>query len=359
MKYYEKDKVKSVPVQDAVGRVLLHDITRIVPDLFKGPRFKKGHIVTPEDVSTLLGMGKEHVYVSGLKNEVHEDEAALRIARAAQGPHINISSPSEGKVGFRAAEKGLLKINVDGLFALNSVRDVVFATLHSGQTVVPGQDLAGTRVVPLTITEQQVADAEAVCRKHGPIIQVKPFKFCNVGLIVTGSEVFHQRIRDGFGPVVAAKFQDIGSEIMEKRLVADDMHMIVAAIRDLIACGANFIAVTGGMSVLRTSCAEIMYLTWIMNAFSIKRRWLFPMPNKGSCIVLKLLSTYMPGSKRLQATLSEKFFDHNIFIDFLNSLASQGSIVRHLQGGARLFFNGSSHEFLGQALCIGNTVKLF
>lgn len=249
MKYYEKEKVTSIPVQDAVGKVLLHDITRIVPDLFKGPRFKKGHIVAPEDVPILLDMGKERVYVAGLKNEVHEDEAALRIAKAAMGDHVTISDPSEGKVGFKATRSGLLKINVDGLYALNSVPDVIFATLHTGQTVAPDQDLAGTRVVPLTIPEKQVAAAEAACREHGPIIRVAPFKSCDVGLVVTGSEVFHQRIRDGFGPVVAAKFQDLGSRIMEKRVVSDNMDMTVAAIRDLIAGGANFIAVTGGMSV--------------------------------------------------------------------------------------------------------------
>ena len=249
MKYYEKDKLKAMPVQDAVGRVLLHDITRIVPDLFKGPLFKKGHVITDKDVETLLDMGKEHVYVTGLKNEVHEDEAALRIARAAMGPHVRISDPSEGKVGFKADVKGLLKINVEGLEALNSVQDVIFATLHSGRAVDLDEDLAGTRVVPLTIPERQVAAAEAVCEQFHPIIQVAPFAVCRVGLIVTGSEVFHQRIRDGFGPVVEAKFQALGSGIMEKRVVSDDLSMTVSAIRDLIAGGADFIAVTGGMSV--------------------------------------------------------------------------------------------------------------
>lgn len=249
MKYYEKDKVKAMPVEDAVGRVLLHDITRIIPDLFKGPLFKKGHVITSRDVETLLDMGKKHVYVTGLKNELHEDEAALRIARAALGDNVVISDPSEGKVGFTAEIRGLLKINVEGLEALNTVPDVIFATLHSNRAVVAGEDLAGTRVVPLTIPEKQVEEAEKVCREYGPIIRVAPFAACSVGLVVTGSEVFHQRIRDGFGPVVEAKFNDLGSRILEKRVVSDDLEMTVSAIRDLIAGGADFIAVTGGMSV--------------------------------------------------------------------------------------------------------------
>ena len=175
MKYYEKDKVSTLPVREAVGRILLHDITRIVPDLFKGPLFKKGHIITPEDVGALLDIGKEHIYVAGLKNEIHENQAAMRIARAALGKNIEISQPREGKVGFTARRHGLLKINVRGLAALNSVQDVIFASLHTNRAVNKGQDIAGTRVVPLTIPEKQVADAEKVCEEYFPIIEVKPF----------------------------------------------------------------------------------------------------------------------------------------------------------------------------------------
>ncbi|WDP91721.1 MAG: molybdopterin-binding protein [Desulfobacter sp.] len=249
MKYYEKDKLEALPVREAVGKVLLHDITRIVPDLFKGPLFKKGHIITEADVDALLDIGKEHIYVAGLKNEVHENEAAQRIARAAMGPNIDLSAPKEGKVGFSSRIHGLLKVNVEGLAALNSVQDVICATLHTCRSVDEGQDIAGTRVVPLTVPEKQVTEAEKVCREFFPIIEVKPFAGLDVGMVVTGSEVFHERIRDKFGPVVEKKFNELGSRIMGKRVVPDDLEMTVAAIRDLIAGGAKMIAVTGGMSV--------------------------------------------------------------------------------------------------------------
>ena len=249
MKYYEKDKVKALPVRDAVGKVLLHDITRIVPNLFKGPLFKKGHIITEADVGALLDIGKEHIYVAGLKNEVHENEAALRIAKAALGPNIDISGPEEGKVGFSSRIHGLLKINVEGLERLNSVQDVVFASLHTRRSVDAGQEIAGTRVIPLTVPEKQVVDAEKVCEQYFPIIEVKPFVSLDVGMVVTGSEVFHERISDKFGPVVEKKFNELGSRIMGKRVVPDDLEMTVSAIRDLIADGARMIALTGGMSV--------------------------------------------------------------------------------------------------------------
>ena len=71
MKYYEKDKLKAVPVQEAVGKVLLHDITRIVPDIFKGPSLKKGHLIKKEDIEELLNIGKENIYVACLDGEIH------------------------------------------------------------------------------------------------------------------------------------------------------------------------------------------------------------------------------------------------------------------------------------------------
>lgn len=249
MKYYEKEKIKTVPVQEAVGKILLHDITEIVPDLFKGPSFKKGHIITQADVEKLLNLGKEHIYVTGLNNEIHENDAAIRIAKAALGNHIFLTPPKEGKVGFIADLQGLLKINVQGLAELNAVEDVIFATLHTNQQVEKGKELAGTRVIPLSIDERYLIQAEAVCKQYFPIIDIKPFVKLDVGLVVTGSEVYNGRIRDGFGPVVQNKFEALGSRIMGKKIVSDDLDMTVDAIKGFLADGAGMIAVTGGMSV--------------------------------------------------------------------------------------------------------------
>ncbi len=249
MKYYEKDKLESVPVDDAVGKVLLHDITRIVPDIFKGPAFRKGHIIRAEDVEELRSLGKEHVFVAILDGELHENDAARRIAAAAVGNNITLSAPKEGKVGFTADIKGLLQINVEGLTHLNSIRDIVFASLHSGQVVEKGKDLAGTRVVPLTVSEDRIIQAEEVCRRYHPVIDVKPFLKFNVGMVVTGSEVYSGRIRDGFGPVVRKKFGELGSPVMRTEIVSDDLDMTVSAIEGLLEDGAEMIAVTGGMSV--------------------------------------------------------------------------------------------------------------
>lgn len=250
MKYYEKTNIKSLPVQKAVGQVLLHDITRIVPDVFKGPLFKKGHIITESDVEDLLTLGKQHIYVACLNGEIHENDAARRIAVAAADPScITLSEPKEGKVDLIAADTGLLKVDVNGLEQLNSIDDVIFASRHTHQVVKKGQALAGTRIIPLSIDENRVIEAEDICRRHTPLISIKPFSKLDVGLVVTGSEVYSGRIRDGFGPVVQDKFEALGSRILRKEVVTDDLEMTADAIHGLYKDGAKMIAVTGGMSV--------------------------------------------------------------------------------------------------------------
>ncbi|MBU1002943.1 MAG: molybdopterin-binding protein [Proteobacteria bacterium] len=242
--------MKTMHVENAVGTILCHDITRIIPGEAKGPAFRRGHVVTKADIPALLDIGKEHLYVfSPDDGYVHEDDAAYRIAKAAIGPGIELSTPVEGKITLRATTDGLLDINTDTLFKLNSVKDVIFGTIHTNQLVKTGRAMAGTRVIPLVVPEEIVAEAEAILRENSPLIQVRPLKPCRVGIVTTGSEVFSGRIKDKFGPVVRNKFKEYGSTTIGQKLVSDEPTMTVKAIQDFLEEGADFIVVTGGMSV--------------------------------------------------------------------------------------------------------------
>lgn len=241
--------MKTVPVQDAVGMVLCHDMTKIVPGETKGPVFRKGHIIAEEDIQTLLEIGKEHIYVLDMENGcIHENEAAQRIARAAVGPHITLSDVSEGRINF-IAEPGLLDINVEALNRINSIEEVVLATMHTGQQVTETRPVAGTRVVPLVINEEKIRQVEAICAEYDYVVGIRPFRRLSVGLVTTGSEVYHGRIKDKFGPVIRKKFSNLGSEVMGQTLTSDDPAMTRDAIMAFIAGGAEMVVVTGGMSV--------------------------------------------------------------------------------------------------------------
>ena len=242
--------MKQVRVEEAVGMVLCHDITRIVPGEFKGRAFRKGHRVQTEDIPLLKNLGKEHLYVFELKEGwIHEDDAALRIAGASAGPGIALSDPAEGRVNLSAVGPGLLKVDVEALLHINSVEEIVFSTLHTNQQVSAGRCVAGTRIIPLMTREEKIETVEKICRESGPVVSVRPFLPLQVGIVTTGSEVFSGRIEDKFGPVLRTKFAELGCTVMEQVLVADEVEKTVAAIHGFLDRGAGLVAVTGGMSV--------------------------------------------------------------------------------------------------------------
>ncbi len=242
--------MKIVSIEQSEGMVLCHDITEITPGSFKGRAFKKGHVVTKDDIPKLLNLGKEHLYVWEInKQMLHEDDAALRLAKAAKGRGVIMNGPEEGKVDLLAEYTGLLKINVNLLDLVNDIDQVVFATIHTNQIVPAGSKVAGCRVVPLVIESSKIEKAEQLCKEYQPLIEIKPLKPHRVGVVTTGSEVYHGRIKDQFGPVIKKKFSDLGSEVIRQIYVTDDLEMITNAIKTLIDDGADLITATGGMSV--------------------------------------------------------------------------------------------------------------
>jgi hypothetical protein len=242
--------LKIVPVQESVGMVLCHDITQIIPGQFKGRAFKKGHVIQPEDIPKLLDLGKENIYVLDLQKDfIHEDKAAIRIARAAIGTGIKLTEPSEGRVNMLAAFDGLLKVNAEALYQINAIEEIVLTTLHTNQRVVESRVVAGTRIIPLVTEEEKIRKVEGICQGNYPVLEIKPFRSLKVGIVTTGSEVYHGRIQDQFGPVLRAKFAELGSSVIRQILVSDIVPMTVKAIHALLQEGAEMVAVTGGMSV--------------------------------------------------------------------------------------------------------------
>lgn len=241
--------MKEVTVEQAVGTVLAHDLTQIIPGEYKGPKFKKGHIITEEDIPLLLSMGKRHLFVLEKDdNDVHENDAAYRIASKAAGEGIELTDPSEGKIELKATYDGLLKIDRDRLYELVSQDEIMFATIHENIVVRKGEKLAGTRIIPLFISEELLQQAEAVLA-DGPVIKIVPLREMKVGVVTTGSEVYNGIIEDKFGPVLVKKFGELGSKVEKQVFADDDDEMIADCIRQLIDEGMDIIGVTGGMSV--------------------------------------------------------------------------------------------------------------
>jgi hypothetical protein len=243
--------VKSIPTRAAVGLTLCHDITEIIPGKIKHAAFKRGHRVRPEDVEHLLRLGKENLYIwEAEQDAVHEDEAARRLAAAFAGPGVVFCEPSEGRVNFRAARRGLFVVNRELLDRVNAIPDVTAATAHGMQAVEKDRLLAGTRVIPLAVAESSLLAAEDCCRQaFSPLLSILPFKKHRVAVVVTGREVFEGIIKDGFVPVLKKKFKAWGSTVFREQTVPDETSATAAAILEALAQGADMVCVTGGMSV--------------------------------------------------------------------------------------------------------------
>lgn len=242
--------MKKIPVEESIGMVLAHDMTEIIPGKFKGAAFKKGHIVKEEDIPHLLDMGKEHIFVIEYKaNEIHEDDAAIRMAKAAAGTGIKLSEPSEGKVKLLVNHTGLLKVNLEALFEINSIEEIVLSTLHSDRLVDENTNVASAKIIPLKIDEEKIKYMEKICSENYPVIQVKPLIKLKAGIVITGNEIYYKRIPDKFGPVLVEKFRELGSEVIGQIFSKDDPNMMAESIKSLINKGADIVLVTGGMSV--------------------------------------------------------------------------------------------------------------
>ena len=242
--------MKKINIEDAVGTVLAHDMTRIVRGKFKGVGFKKGHVVKKEDIPELLKIGKRSLYVLNLsKNQLHEDDAALRIASAVSGSRLEWTEPREGKINIISKVDGLFKVEIQNLLKVNKLGSIILATLKNNFPCKKGQIVASTRIIPLVIPAKKIEQLEKLIHQTEPILRVKQFKKMKVGAVVTGSEIYNGLIKDDFDPTIGRKIKDSGCDVVKKIIVSDDIESISNAVLELKDFGCELIVITGGLSV--------------------------------------------------------------------------------------------------------------
>ena len=242
--------MRKIKTEDAVGQTLCHDVTGI-KDGWKGATFKRGHVVTQEDISLLLDIGKSHVFIwEAEADEVHEDDAALAAAEAVCGPGIDYDkAPSEGKITMYAMHEGLFTVNREALRQLNAIGDYTLAALPDKFTVTEREKLGGLRIVPLVTKRANVDALVKTASESYPVFSVLPFKKLKCGVVITGSEVYYGRIQDKFEPIMREKLGKFGADFLGAVKCPDDLEMITGAVDGFKAKGAELILLTGGMSV--------------------------------------------------------------------------------------------------------------
>lgn len=240
--------MKKVKVEDAIGLPLCHDITAMY-DGFKGAIFKRGHIIEEKDIKKLLDAGKQHIFIwEENAGYIHEEDAAVRLSKMTYVENASYSDVSEGKILLFADTEGMFVVNEDLLDKVNMIGDITIATIPNHYHVHKGDRLASMRIVPLVTKEEQIIEAENLC-KGEKLYDLIPFTKKKIGVVITGGEVYNNRIKDKFEPVCRDKLSKYPCEILSVVKCDDDTDMIKNSILKFLDDGADFIILTGGMSV--------------------------------------------------------------------------------------------------------------
>ena len=152
--------MKLIRTEDAAGQVLCHDITQIIKGVTKDAVFRKGHIITEEDIPVLLSVGKDNIYIWEKDDTMlHENEAAQILYDICKNDHMHPSDVKEGKIELIAECDGLLKVDTERLNAVNALGEMMIACRHGNFPVKKGDKIAGTRIIPLVIEKEKMAQA--------------------------------------------------------------------------------------------------------------------------------------------------------------------------------------------------------
>jgi molybdopterin biosynthesis enzyme len=241
--------IKMLRVEDAIGHVLCHDMTRIVKGEMKGVQFRKGHIIREEDVPMLLSMGKEQIYIWEKPDGfLHEDDAAEALAAICRGNNIKQKDPAEGKIELFADVDGVFQYDADILNVINEIEDLIITARHNHTAVKAGDKLAGMKAVPLVVEEDKLRQAK-IAAGAAPLMNVLPYRLKTACVITTGSEVATGRIKDAFTPVLIDKLNAYGVKVIKSIVVSDGIDLIAGAISEARREQPDLILCSGGMSV--------------------------------------------------------------------------------------------------------------
>ena len=263
-------KITQIPLEQAVGLPLAHDLTQIdAKNRKKSARFKKGQIITEADLETLRSMGRENLSVMELSpGDVHEDDAAMQLGEALCGENLRVTPPAEGRCNLVAETSGMLCYLAETVNRVNQDPDWVLSALAQNRPVLKGQVVAGFRIRPLVLEDYRVERAVAVVRGSKPFA-VLPFRPLRVGLVTTGKEIVDKRVEDAFRPKLLEKLERLGGgTLMGQRFCTDSLELISEAIGAFLDEDADVIICTGGMSVdaddktpgaIRSRCRRIAF----------------------------------------------------------------------------------------------------
>ena len=223
--------------EDVVGRVLVHDL---------GPDLRKGTVLSVDHLARVREAGDVHV-VELEPGDIHEDDAARRLAAALSGPGLTFQPPVQSQTRLTATHRGLVRVKPDLVDAINALGYISVFTLMDGQAVAEGEEVAGCKVTPVAVPGNLVAAAEQMCREKGPVVELLPFQPLRTFVVAT--ERLKPKARDLFRAAVTAKLGWYGAEVLAVREVARTPEAVAAAYQEATDMGAQLVLFAGASAI--------------------------------------------------------------------------------------------------------------
>jgi hypothetical protein len=227
--------------REAVGAIICEEVTA------GGRRiFHKGHRITPDDLSQLATVDRPLHAVRLDPDDVHEDEAGLRLAKAIAGPGVETAGPKQSRVNLIAGRRGLLRVDAARLTAMNCLYGMAIFSLPDRMTVDSGRIVAGAKIAPVAVGTDVLAEAERIAAGE-PVVQVRPFLSKRVGVVTT--EGLEGRVRERFEANVRRKIGWFGGEVIGFAHEAKNAGDVAREIEGFRARGAELILTGGGNTI--------------------------------------------------------------------------------------------------------------
>jgi hypothetical protein len=236
--------------RDVDGRVLVHDL---------GPDLRKGTILGGRHLERVRQAAEVHL-VELEAGDVHEDEAAKRLAAALLSPGLVAHGPVQSQARLIARHRGLVRVRAELVDAVNALGSISVFTLMDGQAVAEGEEVAGCKVTPVAVPGSLIEAAERLCRDKGPVVQLVAFRPLKTFVVAT--ERLKPKARELFSAAVIAKLGWYGAEVMGVREVARTSEAVRNAYNEAVDLGAQLVLFAGASAIdpLDPAYAELTHV---------------------------------------------------------------------------------------------------
>lgn len=235
------------PSPGLTGAILTRDLA------LSGGRLPKGTRLTSEHLAALASgpLGPAVRVIVADPWEVHEDEAAIRLAGAASRgrPELAVRGPAQSRVDLVSTVAGVVDIRLAALERLNRIDPLEVFTVYDGQPVEPGDLVASVKIAPHVVPEAVLLAGEAVARRGGPLVRVRAYRGVRLGVVVKGDVA--PRARQRFEAAISAKAGGLRAHLGDVRYVTDEHAAVTDALATLTAPGelrADIVLTAGGAS---------------------------------------------------------------------------------------------------------------